>query len=570
MSTPSCEELKSSFDALRNISVEAPVLQGTMSHVFFLIEAHYHAYLDRIGNNAGDGIAIDGNELNNILQLAARSFAQLSSKTEVVEVVTKRQKAYDQIVQLEQQILSSFNPKFSLFFPSRNGLLANHATTTDIERSTDMLQNLKYYAERYNTEAFEDHVNTINALLEILQAQRSSTDIRIAHWPKEDLNATSMKEIGELFPERLSPLGVDDHNITEKALSKSYGTTYRCLWEGNFVAVKKINRRVYLDHEHRLRDTILALEDLANPSNASPYLLNLLGVSWDKDLSNIYLLFPLSPERSLFDAFTNPRLLPDHRVSLKPSQKVSILIDVAKAIDHLHRRGYVHGRIKDANILLYPDMRVKLGDFAVQQFLSHTVRLGLKGTHGVRWATPESIQQEVLCDSMSSKARNNTMAPTLLQVAAQYPGTLSPSIDIYALGVLAVVLTTETMPFYNIPWDEGVRNQLLEGATPPLKARYRDQEVLRPLESNIVTPCLGKPYQRPFASSLIQYLEGFYCEILQAEHESTLQQYERDIAGVQQEIQDIAEKIAEHEILLLKGKEVIKKKEVCLWLFICE
>jgi serine/threonine protein kinase/ankyrin repeat protein len=442
--------------------------------------------------------------------------------------------------------------------------LSSHNIQADLSLSTDVLLNLKYYAERYNMEAFEDHVNSINAMIELIHGQRQYPQLTADIWARNELDIMSTKEFGELFPERLVPLPIDEHNVAEKALNRSYGSSMRCIWNGHFVAVKKINRRLFHHHEANFRDALNVLESFNKPPLASPYIVNIVGVSWDKDLANMYLIYPLAPERSLFDAFSNPRILPEHRLQLKASDKVSILLDISKAVDHLHKCGIIHGRIKDANVMMFPDLRAKLSEVGVHPFLSNNTRLTLKGTHGLRWTAPEVMQQEVEWDTLAEEYRRKTVVevPTLQTLAAiTAPAVLSPSVDIYAIGVLAVVLLTETVPFYNIPWDEGVKNVLLEGSVPQMKARYPDQELLHCLEDDLIHPCLAPPYMRPSASEVIKYLENLYCNILHQENETGLQEHEKSLVQVQSELAQIQDKMKEHEILLAKGKELIRRKE---------
>lgn len=559
------DQIRHSMESLRKIPVDTPVLANTITHLWSLIQIIYRAYIDKQNSQSDAGFEIDSSALNNILLLASKTISQIGNRAELVECVLKRQKAFDELLQIESQILEQYDSSYSLISDIRLMITTSHSVQVDLSITTDILLNLKYYAEKYNPEAFEDHVNSINSMLELTNTQRQYPQLTITTWNRNDLDMMALKEFSELFPERLSPPPIDEHTIAEKALSRSYGTSLRCLWDGQFVGVKRVNRRVFHNHEANLRDAILFLESLSKPPLASPYILGTIGISWDRDYSNIYLIQNLSPERSLYDSYSNPRILPQHRVSLKPSDKVSILIDVAKAVEHLHKYGIVHGRIKDANIMLYPDLRAKVAEVGVHTFLSNKSRLSMKGTHGIRWTAPEVMQQEVEWDMLEEEnCRKSAITVPTLETVAAISGlaTLSASVDVYAIGVLAVVLLTESLPFYNFPWDEGVKNALLEGNIPPLKSRYPDKDTLSCLENDIIRPCLAKPFLRPTASQIVPYLENLYCNLLRRESELEMQEHEKNKVKVQGELKDIQDQIKEQEILLAKGKELIRRKEV--------
>lgn len=100
-----------------------------------------------------------------------------------------------------------------------------------------------------------------------------------------------------------------------------------------------------------------------------------------------YIISELAPERSLQDAFL---LTPTHgqRITLEPLEKVSILWDVARALQLLHSVGIVHGRLKPSNILLFrgtPKYRAKVADIGLELVLTPRERLVGKGADSNRW-----------------------------------------------------------------------------------------------------------------------------------------------------------------------------------------
>jgi serine/threonine protein kinase len=575
-------DIQAAFESLKKAAIETPIFLGSIVRLWNLIEFCFES-ATQPEDVHGESFILNSSDIQNIILLTTKLVTQISSKTDVVESVLKRQKYFDQLLQMESQLLSYFNPDFSLIPKSRNISELSFALQFDLRQTIEMILHFKYHSDRFDPAANAEHIISIETLIDVLSQQIThQMDINIPYWPRKEFDILTMKEFSELFPGKYQSEIIDEHTAKERAYSKSYGVTYRSIWQGRIVAVKKIHQRVFQQHELHFRASFQELHDLLllQTQISCSYLLSPLGISWDEDLSHLYFIYPIAPFRSLYDVFSHPRLLPEHKLSFKPVDKISILLDVAKAIAYLHEHGYVHGRVKDSNIMLFEGNRVKLMDYTIHSYLPDSIRSSLKGAHGVRWTSPEVIQHEYALQQLipvtAQKQRNNnnnnnnnnavaitSPAPLLQSLSSQYqyPQSLSPAVDIYALGVLAVVLLTEHRPFYNIPWDEGVYHSLLEGMTPPLKATYPDQDRLQIVEEVLIHPCLRSSYQRPSAASLIPILQDLLCQFQQVKliEQSTLR--DQDILNVTKEIKEFSEKIEEHQHYIVKGKELLHRKE---------
>ncbi|MCM6771888.1 serine/threonine protein kinase [Nocardia sp. CDC159] len=118
------------------------------------------------------------------------------------------------------------------------------------------------------------------------------------------------------------------------------------------------------------------------------------------------------------------RLIRRHRRGLDPRRAVHIVTEVAKGLDHAHRRGIVHRDVKPANIFLGTDGRVLIGDF------------------GIARATDAEATQ--------------TGGPPMLTRAYAAPeqwagGGTEPRTDVYALGVTLFELLTGRLPGTGVP-----------------------------------------------------------------------------------------------------------------------
>jgi len=116
-----------------------------------------------------------------------------------------------------------------------------------------------------------------------------------------------------------------------------------------------------------------------------PNILSIYDAGVEGDIC--YIVMELIPEGNTLKPFCKPE-------SLLPLDKViELVFRCAKALDYAHRNGVVHRDIKPGNILVTPDMDVKVGDFSIALFtesdMSVTQPLGVMGSP--LYMSPEQI-----------------------------------------------------------------------------------------------------------------------------------------------------------------------------------
>jgi len=109
-----------------------------------------------------------------------------------------------------------------------------------------------------------------------------------------------------------------------------------------------------------------------------------MGFTWAPHLKQFGLLSPFSSRGSLSDVLASG-------VNLPWRQRISMLMDVARAVAFLHQSGRVHGAIRSGSVLVDEEFRAKLGgDFGHGRF---DIRVQTV-THAdvPLWSAPEGLR----------------------------------------------------------------------------------------------------------------------------------------------------------------------------------
>ncbi|MGA5894076.1 serine/threonine protein kinase [Streptomyces venetus] len=107
----------------------------------------------------------------------------------------------------------------------------------------------------------------------------------------------------------------------------------------------------------------------------------------------------------------------------RPEAGPALLAQICEGLAQLHEAGWVHGDLKPANVLLMADGSVRLADF--------NMAAELEGTHAYTpaFSTPDYTPPELLWTEIGERGRR-----------------IRPSADVWAFGVLAHLVLTDTFP----------------------------------------------------------------------------------------------------------------------------
>ena len=128
-------------------------------------------------------------------------------------------------------------------------------------------------------------------------------------------------------------------------------------------------------------------------------------------------------------------------------QTVEIIFKCAKSLDYAHREGVIHRDIKPTNILITPDMDVKIGDFSIAHLMTadaaSTMPMGFVGSP--RYMSPEQVQEDVI----------------------------TYQTDLFSLGIVMYELITAKHPFATDSFSRLI-HKIINERQPPMKTFRAD------------------------------------------------------------------------------------------------
>jgi serine/threonine protein kinase len=171
---------------------------------------------------------------------------------------------------------------------------------------------------------------------------------------------------------------------------------------------------------------------------------------------------------------------------------LDILAQVADALDHIHRRGIIHGDVKADNIMLSGE-----NDGARRRRVARLLDFGLARRGG-------TAHDEEHSGGVSG-------SPHYLAPERAAGGPPSMSTDIYALGVLAYLMFTGTLPF------EGSVVEVLMAhihEAPPQPSKRLGEEIDEAIEAMILRAMAKDPSKRHGSAAAFRYELNAVMEML--------------------------------------------------------
>jgi serine/threonine-protein kinase len=161
------------------------------------------------------------------------------------------------------------------------------------------------------------------------------------------------------------------------------------------------------DFQERFRQEAKAAANLSHPN-----IVTIHDFGFDK--GNLFIVMEYVPGKMLKEMITALGRIP-------PEEAIPLMVQACAGIGYAHRAGLVHCDVKPHNMLVTPDMRLKVGDFGIARALA-TIH---PDEHSeVVWGSPLYFSPEQAAG----------LAPT-------------PASDVYSLGVVLYEMLTGKTPF---------------------------------------------------------------------------------------------------------------------------
>ena len=192
-----------------------------------------------------------------------------------------------------------------------------------------------------------------------------------------------------------------------------------------------------------------------------PNILEILDAGADGE--DCYIVMELVEDGATLKKYCRPDNL------LEIRQVVEIVFKCAKALDYAHRQGVIHRDIKPTNILVTPDMDIKIGDFSIAHVVkadtTQTMAMGFVGSP--RYMSPEQVQE----DSITTQT------------------------DLFSLGIVMYELLTGKHPFMADTFSRLI-HKIMNEKPPPLKTYRTDiPDILEKITHHALQKQTNKRYR---------------------------------------------------------------------------
>ena len=197
------------------------------------------------------------------------------------------------------------------------------------------------------------------------------------------------------------------------------------------VAIKLLRKDFSGDVEfrNRFRQEAKAAANLSHPNIVTVYDF---GLSQEQ----IFIVMEYVPGVDM-------KTLVQRNGGLNVDEALELLIQACEGIGHAHKKGLVHCDIKPQNLLVTPDMRLKVVDFGIARAMAS---ISPEEKSDIVWGSPRYFSPE----------QANGRAP-------------SPASDVYSLGVVLYEAITGRVPFQAGSSEELARMHREELPPPPRK-----------------------------------------------------------------------------------------------------
>lgn len=199
---------------------------------------------------------------------------------------------------------------------------------------------------------------------------------------------------------------------------------------------------------------------------------NLVRVTYaDRDGETYYLVTEYVPGIDL-------RRLIRREGALDESVAAWVLSQACEAIDHAHRRGFVHRDVKPGNVLITPDGRVKVTDL------------------GLAWSLDGLVDSSIAYEEGKIAGTSDYVAPEIIED----PSCIRPASDLYGLGCTLYYAVTGKVPYPGGGHLDKLRRRLREA---PIDPRTLAPDLSDTMAELIDRLMAIRPEERPAGAGMV-------------------------------------------------------------------
>ncbi|KAF9792050.1 kinase-like domain-containing protein [Thelephora terrestris] len=263
-----------------------------------------------------------------------------------------------------------------------------------------------------------------------------------------------------------------------------FADVWKGTYEGIDVAFKTLRRSTQVDDATRLkRKRRFCKEVILWKSLNHPNILGLVGVCrWDNTPeARLTMVSPWMSNGNITEYTKN-----------NACQRMQLLIDCARGVQHIHRMGLVHGDLKGANTLITSDnpVRACLADFGFTTIVNDDPNdPGI--TSALGGGTVPFMAPELLCPSHFNKPRCQ----------------VSKESDVYAFGMVILQVLTSLIPFRKLQHTE-ISYKVIQGERPKMPEDAQTMGISQDLWDLLGRCWLADSTQRPRIEVVFQHLSN--------------------------------------------------------------